>query len=214
MFLNRQIRKRMEIRLRPCATEAGDFLYFPFDHHRGGVGYAVNAKDLEQAKAADWDPFSFVFVPTLLLGLLIAWLFDYDLIGSLLGLGLGVWLGILNYDWQKRRFDKFLSQLTPLPHRLTFKRYWMERSLQVSRFYIFVLCVFSVFLLILFIGTLIYGLSGHNLPQQILVLVLAALMTAYYGYRAFMLLTSRWKSRNLSLGQTEGLLPPLEREKP
>ncbi len=189
-------------------------MYFPFDHHRGGVGYAVNAKDLEQAKAADWDPFSFVFVPTLLLGLLIAWLFDYDLIGSLLGVGLGIWLGILNYDWQKRRFDTFLSQLTPLPHRLTFKRYWMERSLQVSRFYIFVLCVFSVFLMILFIGTLIYGLSGHNLPQQILVLVLAALMTGYYGYRAFMLLTSRWKARNLSLGQTEGLLAPLEGEKP
>ena len=214
MFFNRQIRKRTEIRLRPCPSEAGDFLYFPFDHHRGGVGYAVNAKDLEQAKAADWDPFSFVFVPTLLLGLLIAWLFDYDLIGSLLGLGLGIWLGVLNYDWQKRRFDTFLSQLTPLPHRLTFKRYWMERSLQVSRFYIFVLCVFSVFLMILFIGTLIYGLSGHNLPQQILVLVLAALMTGYYGYRAFMLLTSRWKARNLSLGQTEGLLAPLEGEKP
>ncbi len=214
MFFNRQIRKRTEIRLRPCPGEAGDFLYFPFDHHRGGVGYAVNAKDLEQAKAADWDPFSFVFVPTLLLGLLIAWLFDYDLIGSLLGVGLGIWLGILNYDWQKRRFDTFLSQLTPLPHRLTFKRYWMERSLQVSRFYIFVLCVFSVFLMILFIGTLIYGLSGHNLPQQILVLVLAALMTGYYGYRAFMLLTSRWKARNLSLGQTEGLLAPLEGEKP
>ena len=214
MFFNRQIRKRTEIRLRPCASEGGDFLYFPFDHHRGGVGYAVDAKDLEQAKAADWDPFSFVFVPTLLLGLLIAWLFDYDLIGSLLGLGLGVWLGVLNYDWQKRRFDAFLSRLTPLPHRLTFKRYWMERSLQVSRFYIFVLCVFSVFLMILFIGTLIYGLSGHNLPQQILVLVLAALMTAYYGYRAFMLLTSRWKARNLSLGRIEGLLPPLEGEKP
>jgi hypothetical protein len=214
MFFNRQIRKRTEIRLRPCASEGGDFLYFPFDHHRGGVGYAVNAKDLEQAKAADWDPFSFVFVPTLLLGLLIAWLFDYDLIGSLLGLGLGIWLGVLNYDWQKRRFDTFLSQLHPLPHRLTFKRYWMERSLQVSRFYIFVLCVFSVFLMILFIGTLIYGLSGHNLPQQILVLVLAALMTAYYGYRAFMLLTSRWKARNLSLGRTEGLLPPLEGDHP
>ena len=207
MFFNRQIRKRTEIRLRPCASEGGDFLYFPFDHHRGGVGYAVNAKDLEQAKAADWDPFSFVFVPTLLLGLLIAWLFDYDLIGSLLGLGLGIWLGVLNYDWQKRRFDTFLSHLTPLPHRLTFQRYWMERSLQVSRFYIFILSLFSVFLLILFIGTMIDGLSGDKLHQQILILTLAAAMTGYYGYRAFMLLTSRWKAGKLSLGQTEGLLP-------
>jgi hypothetical protein len=86
--------------------------------------------------------------------------------------------------------------------------------LQVSRFYIFVLSVFSVFLLILFMGTLIYGLSGDNLRQQLLVLVLAALMTGYYGYRAFMLLTSRWKSRHLSLGQTEGLLPSLEKDKP
>ena len=213
MFFNRQIRKRTEIRLRPCPSEGGDFLYFPFDHHRGGVGYAVNAKDLEQAKAADWDPFSFVFVPTLLLGLLIAWLFDYDLIGSLLGLGLGIWLGVLNYDWQKRRFDTFLSHLTPLPHRLTFQRYWMERSLQVSRFYIFILSLFSVFLLILFIGTMIDGLSGDKLHQQILILTLAAAMTGYYGYRAFMLLTSRLKAGKLSLGQTEGLLPTYEREK-
>ncbi len=186
-------------------------MYFPFDHHRGGVGYAVQAKDLEQAKAADWDPFSFVFVPTLLLGLLIAWLFDYDVIGSLLGLGLGIWLGFLNYDGQKRRFDRFLSQLTPLPHRLTFARYWMERSLQVSRFYIFMISLFSVFLLILFIGTAFYGVTRDNLYQQALVLVLAALMTSYYGYRASMLLTSRWKARNLSLGRTEGLLPPLDR---
>lgn len=212
MFFNRQMKKRMEIRLRPCASEAGDFLYFPFDHHRGGISYALKSKDLEQAQTADWDPFSFVFVPTLLLGLLIAWLFDYDLIGSLLGLGLGLWLGFLNYDWQKRRFDHFLSQLSPLPHRLTFKRYWMERSLQASRFYIFVLSLFSVFLLFLFIGTMLYGFTGHNLPQQLLVLILAALMTAYYGYRAFMLLTSRLRAKNLSLGQTEGLLPPLKGE--
>jgi len=211
MFLNRQLRKRMEIRLRPCPSEAGDFLYFPFDHHRGGVGYAVQAKDLEQAKAADWDPFSFVFVPTLLLGLLIAWLFDYDMIGSLLGLGLGIWLGFLNYDWQKRRFDRFLSQLTPLPHRLTFARYWMERSLQVSRFYIGAITLFSLFLVTLFVLTAIHGFTKDNLHQQLLVLVLAALMTGYYGYRAFMLLTSRWKAGKLSLGRTEGLLPPLER---
>jgi hypothetical protein len=46
------------------------------------------------------------------------------------------------------------------------------------------------------------------------VLVLAALMTAYYGYRAYMLLTSRWKAAKLSLGRTEGLLPTYEREKP
>jgi hypothetical protein len=129
-------------------------------------------------------------------------------------LGLGIWLGVLNYDWQKRRFDAFLSHLTPLPHRLTFKRYWMERSLQVSRFYIFILSLFSVFLLILFIGTMIYGLSGDSLRQQLLVLVLAALMTAYYGYRAYMLLTSRWKAAKLSLGRTEGLLPIYEQEKP
>ena len=210
MFFNRQLRKRTEIRLRPCHTASGDFLYFPFDHHRGGVGYAVKTADLEQAKAADWDPFSFVFVPTLLLGLLIAWLFDYDTIGSLLGLGLGLWLGFLNYDWQKRRFERFLSGLTPLPHRLTFKRYWIERSLQVSRFYIVVLSLFALFLLILLMGTALYGFTEYNVRQQLMVLFLAALMTGYYGYRAFMLATSRWKARGLSLGRTEGLLPTHE----
>ena len=206
MLFSNQIKKRNDIRIKPMKSEDGDFLYFPFDYRLGGASYALRNSDVDVAKTIDWEPITFILAPTILLGIFIAMLFDYDVIGSVLGLGLGLWLGVLYYDWNKRRVNYFLSTLKPMPHRMTYRRYWIERSKQRGGVYIATVTFFAIFLSVLFCSTLIFGLRG-SFGQQAMVLAMAITLTGYYVYLSYNLLYSRWISRGIKLDDINNLLP-------